>query len=388
MKGFSLRGKGIKKECVTLRYKQKIPGYMRNYLNNKSKRKYVEATSDILGKTLKVAPLYMTALGAFHVFSWAFFVSSGNPVDTSFLIQKEGITGGISRALALIVPHAMMSLIASVPCVAAIILIFLPLKCGMWVHEKARNKFKCRFLHFSCSCACGLLLFITFLYLIYNVICMALNSSFVKNFSFDKHFDYWVRPENFLIPIFLILIPSVVFFIKTIREYNYNDLLHKIPLVFIFTILFAPFFMFIPNYSDGYGTECILVEVEDSKVVNSSIRTNNGREVKEYMKLSEAIQSGGKDIAEILDKNKGNKTYVLASYVYSEDKDYLNIMVFSIRESYKDTEGKPRAKSDLLINENGEGKNGEGKSGVLVSIKKSSIAGRYLSNPLCFKGDS
>ena len=106
------------------------------------------------------------------------------------------------------------------------------------------------------------------------------------------------------------------------------------------------------------------------------------------MKLSEAIQSGGKDIAEILDKNKGNKTYVLASYVYSEDKDYLNIMVFSIRESYKDTEGKPRAKSDLLINENGEGKNGEGKSGVLVSIKKSSIAGRYLSNPLCFKGDS
>ena len=212
---------------------------------------------------------------------------------------------------------------------------------------------------------------------------MALNSSFVKNFSFDKHFDYWVRPENFLIPIFLILISSVVFFIKTIRENNYNDLLHKIPLVFIFTILFAPFFMFIPNYSDGYGTECILVEVEDSKVVNSSIKTNNGREVKEYMKLSEAIQSGGKDIVDILSGKTGDNNYTLSGYVYSEDKDYLNIMVFSIRELHKDTEGNNRANSDLLMN-----KNGEGKSGVLVSIKKSSISGRYLSNPLCFKGNS
>ena len=142
-----------------------------------------------------------------------------------------------------------------------------------------------------------------------------------------------------------------------------------------------PIFVFSGVYSKGYGTECISLEVEDSVIKGSGMNNAEGKEGK--LKPSWAIQSGGKDIADILDKNKGNNTYVLASYVYSEDKDYLNIMVFSIRELYKDTEGKTRAKSDLLISENGEG-----KSGVLVSIKKSSIAGRYPSNPLCFKGDS
>ena len=46
---------------------------MKNYLNNKSKRKYVEATSGILGKILKIAPLYMTVLSAFHVFFMGHF---------------------------------------------------------------------------------------------------------------------------------------------------------------------------------------------------------------------------------------------------------------------------------------------------------------------------
>ena len=216
------------------------------------------------------------------------------------------------------------------------------------------------------------------------LICTFLNSESANNFSFDESFNYWIKPENIIPQLIVICILSVIpilFFVKY-REDSHKVLLYRIILwAVIFSISVVPFSMFSGAYSKGYGTECISLEVEDSVIKASEMNNAEGKEGK--LKPSWAIQSGGKDIAEILDKNKGNNTYVLASYVYSEDKDYLNIMVFSIRELYKDTEGKTRVKSDLLIN-----KNGEGKSRVLVSIKKSSIAGRYLSNPLCFKGES
>lgn len=351
-----------------MKYEQNIPGYMRNYLNNKSKRKYMEATLGVLGKITKIAPLYMTVLGAFHVFSWAFSISSGNIGDISFIIQKEGISGGIPRMFTLIVPHIMMLIIVSIPII--IVLIFLHI-----LSTKLRSRISYPLLIFIVLCIVAL-----FIYIIYTF----LNSIPANNFSFDGSFAYWIEPENIIPQLIVMCIFSVIpilFFVKY-QEDSHKVLFYRIILwAVIFSISVVPFFMFNTAYSKGYGTECVSLEVEDSLIKGSEMNNAEGKEGK--LKPSWAIQSGGKDIAEILDKNKGNNTYVLASYVYSEDKDYLNIMVFSIRELYKDTEGKTRVKSDLLIN-----KNGEGKSGVLVSIKKSSIAGRYLSNPLCFKGDS
>ena len=257
---------------------------------------------------------------------------------------------------------------------------------------------------FLYSCILGLLLFVLALCLVAILICTFLNSDSANNFSFDQSFDDWIKPENIipqLIVMFILPVIPILFFLKY-REDSHKVLFYRIILwVVIFSISVVPFSMFSGAYSKGYGTECISLDLEDSMIKVSEMNNAEGKEGKlkpswviqsggkdiaeilEKNKGNNTIQSGGKDIAKILDKNKGNNTYVLASYVYSEDKDYLNIMVFSIRKLYKDNEGKTRVKSDLLIN-----KNGEGKSGVLVSIKKSSIAGRYLSNPLCFKGES
>jgi hypothetical protein len=382
MNDFSLRGKGIKKERVTLRYEQNIPGYMRNYLNNKSKRKYAEATSGILGKILKITPLYITVLSAFHIFSWAFFVSSGNIGDISFILQKEGMSGGISRMFTLMVPHIMMLMMALMPSIVLMVLYILSVNFGIRIYRKIgiTNKIK----NFLYSCILGLLLFVLALCLVAILICTFLNSDSANNFSFDQSFDDWIKPENIipqLIVMFILPVIPILFFLKY-REDSHKVLFYRIILwVVIFSISVVPFSMFSGAYSKGYGTECISLDLEDSMIKVSEMNNAEGKEGK--LKPSWVIQSGGKDVAEMLDKNKGKNTYVLASYVYSEDKDYLNIMVFSIRKLYKDNEGKTRVKSDLLIN-----KNGEGKSGVLVSIKKSSIAGRYLSNPLCFKGES
>lgn len=136
-----------------MKYEQNIPGYMKNYLNNKSKRKYVEATSGILGKILKIAPLYMTVLSAFHVFSWAFFVSSGNIGDISFILQKEGISGGISRMFTLMVPHIMMLITALIPSIVLMVLYILSVNFGIRVYRKIGiiNKIK----NFLYSCISG-----------------------------------------------------------------------------------------------------------------------------------------------------------------------------------------------------------------------------------------
>ena len=322
----------------------------------------------------------MTALGAFHVFSWAFFVSSGNIGDISFIIQKEGISGGISRMFALIVPHIMMLIIALIPSIVLIVLYILSVKFGIRVHRKSgiSNKIK-NFLYSSIS---GFLLFILALCLLAILISMFVNSDSANNFSFDESFNYWIKPENIIPQIIVMCILPVIpilFFVKY-RQDTHKVLFYRIILwVVIFSVSVVPFFMFNTAYSKGYGTECVSLETEDNMIVESSVKMGNGEEGKK--KMSEVIQSGGGYITDILNEGKGNKKYVLSSYVYSEDKDYLNIMVFSIREWYIDDRGNDRIGNDLLINNKGEGRNG-----VLVSIKKSSIKNRFVSIPLCFNG--
>ena len=370
-----------------MKKKQRIPGYMKNDINKKPKVKYIEIILDVMGKIPGILPLYVTALGAFHIFLWAFNISSGSIGDTAFIIQKEGISGGIPRMLTLIVPHIMMLIIVLIP----IIIVFISLHI-------LSTKFRSRILYPL------LIVFVLCIVALFIIIYIFLDSSPANKFSFDGSFVYWIEPGNIIphLAVMCILLVIPILFFVIYREGSHKALLYRIILWgVIFSISVVPFFMFNTAYSKGYGTECISLEVEDSLIKGSEMNNAEGKEGKlkpswvirsggkdnaeilDKNKGNNTIQSGGKDIAEILDKNKGNNTYVLASYVYSEDKDYLNIMVFSIRELYKDTEGKTRAKSDLLINE----KNGKGKSGVLVSIKKSSIAGRYPSNPLCFPAE-
>lgn len=367
-----------------MKKKQRIPGYMKNDINKKPKVKYIEIILDVMGKIPRMLPLYVTALGAFHIFLWAFNISSGSIGDTAFIIQKEGVGGGVFRILTLMVSHSMMLVIASAPSMIVIILISLSSKYGFWLHEKTGRLFNRRISHFLYSCICGILLFSAFLYLAGKIIYEVLNSDLASKFELNDSFAYWVEPENVIpqiVAIFIVILLafSIMFFIN-FRGNRNNTLAHRrILWIVIFLISLSPFFMFTHAYSKGYGTECVSLETEDNMIVESSVNMGNGEEGKKNM--SEVIQSGGGYITNILNEGKGNKNYVLSSYVYSEDKDYLNIMVFSIREWYKDDRGNDRTGNDLLIN-----KKGEGRNGVLVSIKKSSIKNRFTSIPLCFNG--
>ncbi len=339
-----------------------------------------------IDKILKIISVYLAIWGALNIFLWASYISSWNLADTAFIIQQEGISGGVSRMFALIASYAIMILISFV---SLIVFIGFPIIFGKWVYEKLKSR-KDRRCYFGLCIFCVTISIFLLAAICLTVVFIYKNILHGDDSPVDGYFDYWVMED--LVGPFIIF--SIAAFCIATRKFFFGDR-HKLGgkkevglygrRVFLkysaIVLAILPFFVFSGVYSKGYGTECISLEVEGSVIKGSEMSNAEGKEGK--LKPSWAIQSGGKDIAEILDKNKGNNTYVLASYVYSEDKDYLNIMVFSIRELYKDTEGKTRAKSDLLIN-----KNGEGKSGVIVSIKKSSIAGRYLSNPLCFKGDS
>jgi hypothetical protein len=339
-----------------------------------------------IDKIVKIIAAYMVTWGAVNIYLWASYISSWNLADTAFIIQQEGIGSGVSRMFALIVSYTIMILISFA---SLIILIGLPIITVRWVFKNVQGQLGKK-LSLLIYIFCGICSFGTCA-IIYNMVIVCVSIFYMDDSSVDGYFDYWVKGENFAIPF--IVVSFMAFVIAMIKFFSWDrykleskeevDIYIKRVFLIYSAIVLAifPIFVFSSVYSKGYGAECISLEVEGSVIKGSEMNNAEGKEGK--LKPSWAIQSGGKDIAEILDKNKGNNTYVLASYVYSEDKDYLNIMVFSIRELYKDTEGKTRAKSDLLIKENGEG-----KSGVLVSIKKSSIAGRYLSNPLCFKGDS
>ncbi|RUP74740.1 hypothetical protein D8M23_04645 [Rothia sp. HSID18067] len=356
-------------------------------VNCKETKKESKNLLENIDKILKIISVYLAIWGALNIFLWASYISSWNLADTAFIIQQEGISGGVSRMFALIVSYAIMILISFA---SLIVFIGFPIIFGKWVYEKLKSRIDRRYYFVLCIfCVIASIFLLAAIYL--TVVFIYKNILYMDDSPVDGYFDYWVNGEDFVRPFIIVSIAA--FCIAMIKFFFWDR--HKLGgkkevglygrrvfLIYLAIVLaIFPIFVFSGVYSKGYGTECISLEVEDSVIKGSGMNNAEGKEGK--LKPSWAIQSGGKDIADILDKNKGNNTYVLASYVYSEDKDYLNIMVFSIRELYKDTEGKTRAKSDLLISENGEG-----KSGVLVSIKKSSIAGRYPSNPLCFKGDS
>lgn len=381
---------------------------------------------DFWDKSIRVFAAAISLTSFISLYIWASQISSWDFSDTAFIIQKENVGGIVYRTLPLILINSLFftAIITYNFFIIGIFVIILKISdpnrivkfisslfynIRVYYIYRKFNKMKINFAEF-----CNLynsefknkedrirkysnerspLYLVTFLiwsiYFIFAFIILTLLGVLVffvviklifrsYDFNHATDYNYWIfgNQETFSIAATLLSMTVLIVW-HNCRKRRVNIIL-SISLVFGMIVSLSSFNYI---YSRGYGTECISLEVEDGVINDSEMNNAEGKEGK--LKHSWAIQSGGKDIAEMLDKNKGNNTYVLASYVYSEDKDYLNIMVFSLRELYKDTEGNTRVKSDLLINENGEG-----KSGVLVSIKKSSISGRYISNPLCFKGES
>jgi len=382
---------------------------------------------DFWDKSIRVFAAAISLTSFISLYIWASQISSWDFSDTAFIIQKENVGGIVYRTLPLILINSLFftAIITYTFFIIGIFVIILKISDPnrivkfisfllynirvSYIYRKF-NKMKINFAEFcnlynsefknkedrirrysndrSPVYLVTLLIWLIYFiiasiilvllgWLVFFVIIKLIFRSY--DFTYTTDYDYWffgIFETFFFAPIFFSMTVLFVWHKVKYRKRKVNIIL-SISLVFAIIVSLSSFNYI---YSRGYGTECISLEVEDGVIKDLEMNNAEGQEGK--LKHSWAIQSGGKDIAEMLDKNKGNNTYVLASYVYSEDKDYLNIMVFSIRELYKDTEGNTRAKSDLLIN-----KNGNGKSGVLVSIKKSSIAGRYLSNPLCFKGE-
>ena len=323
-----------------------------------------------IDKIVKIIAAYMVTWGAVNIYLWASYISSWNLADTAFIIQQEGIGSGVSRMFALIVSYTIMILISFA---SLIILIGLPIITVRWVFKNVQGQLgkKLSLLIYIC---CGICSFGTCA-IIYNMVIVCVSIFYMDDSSVDGYFDYWVKGENFAIPF--IVVSVMAFVIAMIKFFSWDrykleskeevDLYIKRVFLIYSAIVLAifPIFVFSSVYSKGYGTDCMYL----------IIKKDSAEKQKNYIYSS--ISSGGKRVADKLSEKADGKEhiYTLSSYVYSEDKDYLNVMVFSVREMSDNTpDGTPG--NDLLGY----------KSGVLMSIKKSSIAGRYASHPYCFNG--
>lgn len=323
-----------------------------------------------IDKIVKIIAAYMVTWGAVNIYLWASYISSWNLADTAFIIQQEGIGSGVSRMFALIVSYTIMILISFA---SLIILIGLPIITVRWVFKNVQGQLgkKLSLLIYIC---CGICSFGTCA-IIYNMVIVCVSIFYMDDSSVDGYFDYWVKGENFAIPF--IVVSVMAFVIAMIKFFSWDrykleskeevDLYIKRVFLIYSAIVLAifPIFVFSSVYSKGYGTDCMYL----------IIKKDSAEKQKNYIYSS--ISSGGKRVADKLSEKADGKEhiYTLSSYVYSEDKDYLNVMVFSVREMSDNTpDGTPG--NDLLGY----------KSGVLMSIKKSSIDGRYASHPYCFNG--
>ena len=343
---------------------------------DESKKESIKLLENI-DKILKITAIYLTVWGALHIFLWASYISSWNLADTAFIIQHEGIGGGVSRMFALIVAHFIMLLCVSILFALLISLLGFPVLFGKWVFVKFKNRLNKTNSLIICIFS-GIVLFLILVVLyIWAVAFIFTNVFHMENFSMDGYFDYWSRAKNIFMPLFvcsvLVLIGAFMKFLfidKTalISEKNILSYIKKTLLIcLIIVLIIFPFFVFTDVYSKGYGTECVYLKVKEG-----SYETQ-----RKY--IYDSISSGGD---EVIDKLSGKvngreRIYSLSGYIYSEDKDNLNIMVFSVRQFfYSNDENEYRPGIDLLGH----------RKGILMSIKKKSIEDRHVSNPYCFNG--
>ena len=345
-------------------------------LYDESKKERIKLLENI-DKILKIIAIYLAVWGALHIFLWASYISSWNLADTAFIIQHEGIGGGVSRMFALIVAHVIMLLGVSIFFALLISLIGFPVIFGKWIFVKFNNRLDKTNSLIICIFSGFVLFCILAVVYIWMIAFIFTNIFYMENFSMDGYFDYWSKGKNIFMPLFvvsaMVLIGAFIKFIFVDKSalISEKDILSYIKktlfICLIIVLMIFPFFVFTDVYSKGYGTECIYLKVEEG-----SYETQ-----RKY--IYDSISSGGDEVIDELSGkvNGKERIYSLSGYIYSEDKDNLNIMVFSLRQFfYSNDENEYRPGIDLLGY----------KRGVLMSINKKSIEDRHVSNPYCFNG--
>lgn len=340
-----------------MKKKQRIPSYM-NARNSKNKS---EINFEKISKLFKIWVICLPFCWSINIFLWALRITSWDINDAGYILSKEGPAGGINKTLPII--FAEILLLFPHILILAIAFSFLFLY-SFYVTEVKKRTFIRRDYLVSI-----LLLFIPLfaIWIFFNKLRYFYNDLGILDQN-NQFIDFIVI-LTIIIPlstafVFLIMV-SVVLKYKNINFLNiFNDKVFMLILSMLIGISQLGIFVYVPytSYNKGYGTECMYISVAAE---NSEVQKD---------RIYKLISSGGIEVVDILSKKADGKKhgYTLSSYVYSEDKDYLNVMVFSVREmSEDDTPG-----NDLLGY----------KSGVLMSIKKSSIAGRYASHPYCFNG--
>ena len=346
--------------------KQRIPSYMKSH--------YMQKNSNIkskeVDKLFKVLAIYLSLCWVTNVFLWALCVTSWDLNDAEYILLKEGFAGGINKTL----PIVLAEIVSLFPYIFICIFLFsIQFTYNFYViNIKKRNFIKRDFL-------LPILLIIIYLYISYVL--------FNKFRGFYDDLGIWDNNNKFIDSMSLLIIipnvtlPTFLIIIYIASRQESIDILNIFkykPFAIIVCVLKGVsqlgIFVYVPyvSYSKGYGTECMYIYVASGKTEVQKDR------------IYRSISSDGGEVIDKLSKNidGGEKIYSLSSYVYSEDKDYLNIMVFSVREwhnEYKDGE------KYLVIND-GRDMMGDSK-GVLMSLKKEFIAKRTANNAECFNGE-
>lgn len=221
-----------------------------------------------IDKIVKIIAAYMVTWGAVNIFLWASYISSWNLEDTAFIIQQEGIGGGVSRMFALIGSHIIAILSILVFFVSLIILIGPPVVLLIWVKAKIQ-----RF-----SLTLRVLLFIIFLFILVVYLCLiaciVMGIFYMYHTFVGKYFQYWIEEDIYKLVFVICAVVLIGVFIKSYLE-NKGKLTGKkgdiisfakiiSSMVLIVFIVFS-FFTFTSVYSKGYGTDCMyLIIKEDS----------------------------------------------------------------------------------------------------------------------------
>lgn len=146
----------------------------------------------------------MAVWGALHIFLWASYISSWNLADTAFIIQHEGIGGGVSRMFALIVAHVIMLLGVSIFFALLISLIGFPVIFGKWIFVKFNNRLDKTNSLIICIFSGFVLFCILAVVYIWMIAFIFTNIFYMENFSMDGYFDYWSKGKNIFMPLFVV----------------------------------------------------------------------------------------------------------------------------------------------------------------------------------------
>ena len=221
--------------------------------------------------------------------------------DTAFIIQQEGIGGGVSRMFALIVSYAIMILISFA---SLIVFIGFPIIFGKWVYEKLKSRIDRRYYFVLCIfCVIASIFLLASIYV--TVVFIYKNILHGDDSSVDGYFYYWVNGEDFAGPFIIVSIAA--FCIAMIKFFFWDR--HKLGgkkevglygrrvfLIYSAIVLaIAPIFVFSGVYSKGYGTDCMYLIIKEDSSENQ----------KNYIYSS--ISSGGKNIADELSKKVDGK---------------------------------------------------------------------------------